>query len=331
MNQKLPGICFIGCGKIAHVHAANLRKIYKGIQLSFYDTSRQKSLDLKSKFNGINAFPELAHALDSKSVDIVFITTPHAFHADVAVEAARCGKHLIIEKPVARNMNELKRIQAAVARYGVRCTVAENYMYKKFITRISESVQKGLIGRPLFVEINKYNRDAVSGWRTDAELMGGGALLEGGVHWVNLLVSIGGSNPVSVIAQKPQVDYPTNIPFEDSIMLMVNFENGMVGKLFHSWRIPNRFKGVGLSKVYGSEGVITFESNGMFTSVYGKKKKFYLTDFGDFLGYKKMSRAFVEDFCSGRPWNPGLERIAMEFRLIDAAYRSLKTGKLERI
>ena len=94
-------------------------------------------------------------------------------------------------------MREVKKIQDAVKKYRVRCTVAENYLYKAFVSGIKDSIQKGLIGKPMFLEVNKYNRDEIKGWRSDPELMGGGALLEGGVHWVNLLVTLADSKPVS--------------------------------------------------------------------------------------------------------------------------------------
>lgn len=331
MSKKVPGICFAGCGLIASRHAKNIRKAYKNISLSFVDTDYNKAVALKTEFNGTRAFPDIEHALDCPDFDILFITTPHAYHADIACAAAKKGKHLIIEKPVSRNLAEFKKISAAVKKYNVRCTVAENYMYKGFVKKITDNINNGSIGKPLIIEINKHNRDTITGWRTDPDLMGGGALLEGGVHWVNLLVSLAQSDPVSVIAFKPEVEYSTNVPFEDTIVLTVKFKNGTVGKLLHSWRIPNRFKGISLSKIYGTDGVITFESNGLFTSVSGLKKKKYLLNPGDFLGFKGMLKAFIDDYIEDRPWSPGLERIGMELRLVEAAYRSLKSGQLEKI
>ncbi len=144
--------------------------------------------------------------------------------------------------------------------------------------------------------LNKTNRDSVAGWRTDPVMMGGGALLEGGVHWINALVSLAGSIPREAMAIKPGVEYDSSVPFEDSLILVVKFADGAVGKLLHSWRIPNRFKGMGLSKVYGTEGVITFESNGLFCSLYGKKKKMSFFSPFEFLGFKAMHRAFIDNY-----------------------------------
>ncbi|MDY6970013.1 MAG: Gfo/Idh/MocA family oxidoreductase [Spirochaetota bacterium] len=192
-------------------------------------------------------------------------------------------------------------------------------------------MRKGYIGSPLFIELNKTNRDSISGWRSNAEMMGGGALFEGGIHWVNALVSLADSRPVRTLALKPDVKYDTNIPFEDSIMLCVEFENGVTGKMLHSWRIPNPLKGIGLSKIYGTEGVITFESNGLFVSVYGKKNRISFTNPFDFLGFKAMHRALIEDYISDKEWQPTIERIRIELSLIESAYRSINTRKFENI
>ncbi len=321
----------MGCGKIAESHAKNLRKLYGDIPLFFQDNDILKANAFKSQFRGENSFPELDHVLDCDRVNIVFITTPHAYHAEIACAAAKKKKDIIIEKPLARNLAEIKKITAAVVKYKVRCTVAENYMFKSFVPKIVNSVKNGDIGVPLYLEVNKYNRDNIAGWRTDLNLMGGGALLEGGVHWINLLVSIADAVPVSVLAVKPEIKYDSNIPFEDTITVIIKFNNGLTAKLFHSWRIPNRFRGIGFSRFYGSEGVITFESNGIISSVYGKKKKKFFTDFSDFLGYRKMLKSFVDDYINGKPWEPSLERITMEFRVVDAAYRSIKSGQFENI
>lgn len=331
MKKLLPRICFFGCGNIAYRHAKTLKKLYPRIELSFASLEVSEAKQLAEKIKGSAYFSSCEEAAVSDSVDIVFITTPHAFHAELAVLAAGKKKDIIIEKPVTRTIGELNSIEKAVAKYGVRCTVAENYYYKPIIKKVRKHIESGIIGEPLFIEVNKTNRDKVSGWRTDEKMMGGGALLEGGVHWVNALVSFAGSEPVETLAVKPGIVYDTNIPFEDSLMILVKFRNGSVGKLLHSWRIPNPLKGVALSKIYGTEGVITFESNGLFCSAHGKKIRISFVNPFDFLGFRAMHRAFVEDYIGGKTWEPTLGRIAQEMKLVHGAYKSLKTGCFETI
>ena len=331
MKRSLPHICFFGCGQIAARHAKILKKLYPKIEISFASRNAPKSREYVSKFKGKLSFGSYEEAAVSDLFDIAFITTPPHNHADLAVLIAENKKDIIIEKPIARNLKELENIENSAAKNIVRCTVAENYQYKSFVKKIKEYIAKGYIGRVLFIELNKTNRDKITGWRADAEIMEGGALLEGGVHWVNALVSLAGSSPVEALAVKPEVQYETNIPFEDSIMLFVRFDNGSVGKLLHSWRIPNPLRGIGLSKIYGTDGIITYESNGLIVSAHGKKKRFSITNPIDFLGFKEMHRAFIEAYITNRDWQPSLERIKAELKIIDSAYKSLITKKFEKI
>lgn len=331
MDGRLPRVCFFGCGAVASKHARILKKLFPGIEVFFASRELSKALGLAEKLDGAGAFGDYAEAARSDKFDISFLTTPHAFHSELAVISADHGKDLIIEKPVTRTLEELTTIQKAVEKSGVRCTVAENYYYKPVIGTIRSFIDDGLVGDVLFVELTKTVREEKSGWRTDEAMMGGGALLEGGVHWLNALICLVGGSPTEVVAAKPRVDYTTNIPVEDSIMLMARFSNGVVARLLHSWRIPNRFFGLGLSKIYGTEGVITLESNGLFCSVYGKKKKKRVMDPREFLGFKAMHRAFIGDWVDGRPWQPSLERIREDMSMVQAAYRSLETGRFETV
>lgn len=330
-QRRLPRICFLGCGDMARKHARTLRKLYPSIELSFASRSLERARAMADELKAPGAFGSYEEAAASDAYDIAFIATPHAFHADLAVACAEGGKDLIIEKPVTRTLEELDRIRATVARTGVRCTVAENYHYKPVIAAVRGFIDEGLVGDLLFLELGKTNREEKSGWRTDPELMGGGALLEGGVHWINALTSFSGALPTEVVAACPGTEYASNIPVEDSILLVVRFSNGAVGKLLHSWRIPNRFFGLGLSKIYGTEGVITMESNGLFCSVFGRKKKKRILNPLDLLGYKAMHRAFVDDWRAGRPWEPTMDRIETELRVVEAAYRSLDSGCFEAV
>jgi hypothetical protein len=114
-------------------------------------------------------------------------------------------------------------------------------------------------------------------------------------------------------------------------MVVIRFSNGAVGRLLHSWRIPTRFFGLGLSKIWGTGGVITLESNGLFCSLYGKRKKRRFMNPREFLGFRPMHRSFVQSWMDGRRWQPTLERIGQDLEVVQAAYRSLVTERFENV
>lgn len=328
--NSVPHICFLGCGQMAERHSRLLRKLYPSMHISFASRELDRAEKYRLKLKGFKAYGSYKDALSDPSVDIVFIVTPHALHSELGIAAAQRGKHIIVEKPVTRAEKELDELLAAVKKAKVRFTVAENYLYKPALHEIRSFIEKGYIGVPLFVEITKVNHDKVKGWRTDAKLMGGGALLEGGVHWINALRTLCGYPCAKVIAHKPGADYKTDIPYEDSLLVVGHF-GPVVGKLLHSWRIPNRLKGISLSKIYGTEGIITFESNGLFVFLNGKKKRIRFFNPLSFLGFRQMLLSFIEDYRADRPWEPSPARVREEFATVHAAYRSLASSRMEPV
>lgn len=328
--MSTPTVCILGCGSIARLHARIAGTLRSHLSIAFASRDRDRAEAYRAKYNGIAAYDSYESACAAPDVDAVFICTPHAHHVEHAALATTHGKPMLIEKPITRNLEELAEIETMTAQASVPCMVAENYYFKPLIRVVREHVAEGDIGRPVFLELNKTGISRNTGWRTDAEMMGGGALLEGGCHWVNLLLELGGS-PTAVLAAKPDVDYPPAAPFEDNLQILVRFENGAVGKLLHSWRTHNRVAGLSASKLFGTEGNITFESNGLWALVLGKRKRFRVPGLLDIMGYREMLRGFADSVREGTPPPLSLATIRRDMELIFGAYRSLESGRWEEL
>lgn len=320
-------LCLLGCGKAAGTHSRVARSL-GGIDLLFASRSLEKAELCRRRFGGVGAFGSYAEGCADPRVDAVVVCTPHAFHAEHAALAARHGKPVLIEKPVARTLAELAAIEAAVRAAGTLCMVAENYHFKPAVRVLRRHLDAGDLGAPLFLELNRAGRQRPTGWRADTELMGGGALLEGGVHWVNYLCRLGGVVR-DVCAARPDVDRPLVAPFEDGLEVLVRFENGAVGKLLHAWSVTNRLAGLGLSKIYGTEGNITFESNGLFVFVTGRRTRLRFPGVRDLMGYRAMLRHFVDCVRERREPDMSLAVARRDLAVVLAAYRSLETRRFE--
>ncbi|MEE8251854.1 MAG: Gfo/Idh/MocA family oxidoreductase [Gemmatimonadales bacterium] len=327
--MKKVNLCFLGCGSITRVHSNFARTTRSRVKLLYASRSLERARAYCKKYRGIGAFGSYREACESPQVDAVFICTPHAYHLEQALMAAENGKAMLIEKPITRNLDELAQIEVAVAQSGVTAMLAENYYFKPLVSTLRFHLDRGDIGKPLFVELNHTTRSKVEGWRADAEMMGGGALLEGGVHWINLLCSIGG-DITQILAAEPNIPYPKITPVEDSLELLVKFQNGSVGKMIHSWNIASHTGPFQLSKIYGTEGNIVFESNGFFAFVLGIRKRFRIPGLLDIMGYRAMLIHFLDCVTEGRSPAMSLLLARRDMELVDAAYRSLQTNQFER-
>lgn len=320
----------LGCGAIARRHSRVARSLDGRVRLSYASRARERAEAYRRRFGGVSAFGSYEEACADPSVDAVFDCTPHAFRVAHAQLAARHRKHLLMEKPVARSLAELATIESAVAEAGVFAMVAENYYFKPLLGALREHLRRGDIGDPLIVELNRVGRGGGFGWRTDAAMMGGGALLEGGVHWVNLLLELGGV-PTSVIAAQPERPYAKRAPTEDSVEVLVKFAGGAVGKLLHSWHFKSRVGGLSMSRLFGTDGTIHFESNGLFALVLGRRRRLRMPGLHDLMGFRAMLRHFVEAIERGTPPEMSLAVARRDLAVVLAAYRSLESGRFESV
>lgn len=321
-------LCILGCGAVARLHSRVARTLGPQVELLYASRARERAEAYNRRFGGTGSFGSYEEACADARVDAVFVCTPQAFHAEHATLAARHGKAVLIEKPVARSLEELRVIEAAVREAGTVCMVAENYHFKPAVPVLRRHLDAGDIGQPLFLELNRTGRQRTTGWRADPELMGGGALLEGGIHWVNYMCRLGGAVR-EVCAARPETGRPLMAPFEDGLEVLFQFESGAVGKLLHAWGVTNRLAGLSLSKIYGTEGNITFESNGLFVLVTGRRNRLSFPGMRDLMGHRAMLRHFIACVRELRQPEMSLAIARRDLALVLAAYRSLETRRFE--
>lgn len=321
-------LAILGCGRIARTHARTARAL--GVAVSFASRSLAKAEAYRAKYGGRRGFGSYQDACAAAEVEAVLDCTPPSQHVANARMAAAHGKAMLIEKPVARSLDELDVIARAAADAKIPAMVAENYHFKPLLAVLRHHLERRDIGDPLFLELVRANRSRPGGWRADAAEMGGGALLEGGVHWVNLLLNLGGK-PKAVAATKPERPYDMNAPLEDGIDLLVKFESGAAGRLLHTWNAANRIGGLSRSRIIGTEGNIHFESNGVWVLVAGRRWRLRFPGFRDLMGYRAMLAHFVQAVERGEAPAMSLDAARRDLAFVMAAYRSLDTGRFETV
>lgn len=303
-------LAFLGCGKIAKAHARRLRKHKADLTVGF--ASREKvRADAFAKACGGRSFGTYEDALGSADVDAVAIVTPPDSHKDLALRALAAGKHVVLEKPPVPRAADFTPIAEAAAAAGKQVFVAENYQYKPLLRRIRGLLADGLIGDVLFVHVNaiKY-QDGAKDWRASY-----GALYEGGIHWIDFMASLG----LPVAAVRGHRPTPAATP-ERSMMVSFEYGGGPVGVLSYSWEVPATAKGLRLSKIYGRAGTITFETNGLWVLLHGKKTRIYIPGLRDLAGYGAMWADFVQAWKTGREPAMTLAQARKDLELVEEAY-----------
>lgn len=310
-------LCFLGCGFVTKLHSKTLAGFKQDIHRYYASRDREKAMAYNRKYNGAGYFDSYEAAMHDPNIDVMMVATPPAMHLDLALQAMRAGKHVIVEKPPFLCSSDFDTIRTAQRDTSSRVFVAENYFYKPVARKLREVIGAGLIGEVLFVHVNALKEQKTGNWRDDAAVSGGGALFEGGIHWINFVANLG-LTVKSVHGFRPGAhDGP-----EKSMLVAIEYSDGAVGALYYSWEIPSLFKGLRLSKIFGRKGSITFESNGLFVLVNGVRKRIIIPNLADIAGYKAMFRDFIRALRNKEEPQMNLDIAQNDLKLIETIYQS---------
>lgn len=230
-NSKKYGFGIIGCGVIADFHANALFDLPGDAYLVGVADVRRDAAERFAKKHGIRAFASPEELLACPDVDVVNICTPSGFHAETAVRAADAGKNVIVEKPMAITKEQLDAIEAACARNGVLLSSIAQSRFSHGVRMAKQAMEDGLLGKLVCADISmKYNRTQEyydsSAWRGTRAIDGGGALMNQGIHGVDLLLYLAG-DVKSVYAVSKTL--ARRIEVEDTLSAVLEFRNGAVG------------------------------------------------------------------------------------------------------
>jgi predicted dehydrogenase len=312
-------LALLGCGLAARLHARTLRRFRGEAVWAFASRRPGVAQEYARRYGGAAAYDSYEAALADPQVDAVLVLTPPALHLEWTERALAAGKHVIVEKPAFPRAADFDRAREAAARAGRLVLVAENYAYKPAVARLREIIESGALGDVLFLHVNALKSQRTGDWRDDPALAGGGALLEGGVHWIHFMGALG-LTIESARGARPGA----RVGAEKSLLVTLRYREGAVGTLAYSWEVHSPLRGLRLSRIYGTRGAIAFESNGLAIAVHGARRALHLPGLRDPAGYRTMFRDLLDALREGREARVTLERARRDVELIEQVYRSLE-------
>ena len=318
-------IVFLGCGFITRVHSRNLRALRGTVVSSYASRDAGRADQFCRSLNGAGSYPSYDAAIADPNVDAVVIAVPPRFHLELALQALTAGKHVLVEKPAFLSAADYERVIAARDRAGRVVLVGENDHYKPLAVTLRRLLAERAIGDlvfGLFTTIARRLKTA-DDWRNDESMAGGDAFFEEGIHWLHVAGSLG-PKITSIRGFRPATSLHGPDRRLKSMMVAFEYDNGAVGSLYYSREIPSLLKGLRLSKLFGREGVITFESNGGFVVVRGRGlPRLIFPGIRDIRGYQAMYRDFADAIRHARPPEMSLERALEDQRLMEQVYASI--------
>jgi predicted dehydrogenase len=315
-------LAFLGCGFITAVHSRHLRALDADVARGYASRDSARADDYCRRFAGTFRHDSYHAAIDDPQVDAVVIAVPPRFHLDLTLRALRAGKHVLVEKPAFLRTEDYLAVQAARDPGNRVVLIGENDHYKPLAVALRALIASGDIGEMVFAQFTTvaHRLKLENDWRNDEAMAGGDAFFEEGIHWLHLAGSLG-PRIVDIHGFRPSTSRQGPDRRAKSMMVAFRYDNDAVGSLYYSREIPSLFRGLRLSKLFGREGIITFESNGLFVVTRGRRgMRLMLPGFRDIRGYKAMYRDFIGAIRERRAPEMSLERAIEDHRLMDRVY-----------
>ncbi len=319
-------LAFLGCGFITGVHSRALRSLGSEIVCSYASRDAAKADRFRRQYRGVASYGDYRAALDDVRTDAVLIAVPPRYHLDLTLQALDAGKHVIVEKPAYPRLEDYRTAVQARDRAGRVVLVGENDHYKPLAVCLRRLLAEGVIGDMVFGSFNSIVKrlKTEDDWRNDETIAGGDAFFEEGIHWLHLAASLG-PRITTVHGFRPSLSRTGPDRRAKSMMVAFEYDNHAVGSLYYSREIPSLLRGLRLSKLFGRDGIITFESNGLFVLARGQGlPRLLFPGFRDIRGYRAMFHDFLRAVRDDAAPEMSLERAIEDQQLMDQIYASVE-------
>ena len=328
---------FVGGGNITETHIRAAQTIPELEIAAVCGTNDQKVAALCRQYGG-QPYTDFRHFLNHRPMDLVVIGSPSALHGEQGSAAAARGLHVLVEKPIDISTKHADALIDAAKRSGVKLGVVVQDRLKPDILRLKNWLDSGRLGRPILAEASvKWYRPpeyySASKWRGTLALDGGGALINQGIHTVDLLAYLlGDISRVQAVTSTSLHD----IEAEDTCVATLEFENGALGVLHAT---TAAYPGYPRSlEITGTEGTVRIEQDRITRvdlrapipdldrgEAADQNASANSPIVSDVRGHQRIIQDFIQSIQTGRPPVCDGEEGRRTLAVVEAIYHAART------
>jgi predicted dehydrogenase len=335
----------VGVGILSYAHVGHavgytraLQRLDEVAVVAIYDEDEDRGRAYGQRF-GVPSFEQdVDRLLARDDIQAVVVCSPTDAHADLVTRAARAGKHVLCEKPIATRLDDARAMIQACQVAGVQLHLAFPLRFMPMVQKAKQVIEAGEIGE-LYSMVGA-NRGipplppAYPGWITDSARAGGGALMDHSVHVTDIMRYLSGTEAISVAAEAGTLFQP-DMKVDDAALLLLRFDDDVTASVDPSWSIPaaNPYHYDFFLRILGSDGIVTIDETRQSLQVTRdrgdqERRGFVLEPFGAEPDLE-LVRHFVRCLREGEflpPAASGEDGLrALEIAL--AAYESVRLGQ----
>jgi predicted dehydrogenase len=349
-NKKI-GVGIIGAGMIGNVHINELKKLPELAEvIAISDPFEESAKKRATEHNIPHVYKDHADILKRSDIDLVIICVPNKFHADIAVDSLKAGKHVVLEKPMAIDLAGAKAIVRAHKSSGKMLMLPHQMRWEWVSEEIRKQVELGNLGKVYHAKTTWLRRKGIPGWGswfTTKTESGGGPLIDIGVHMLDLSfhlmntkakpVSVFGATYAELGAAKKGIgtwgtpNWAGKFDVEDFASALIRLDDGSTIQLDVSWalHIDDELSSPSI-QVFGTEGGARYlgGKGRFFKEAFERTTQVEITQPANDEGARvRMAKHFLSCLQEGKEpisnQNTGLANML----ILDAIYQSGKTGK----
>ena len=255
--ERQIGYAIVGLGRIAEHFMAATRSTTNSKVTALVSGHRDKALRIAAQYgvpeSSVYNYENFDSIASNKAVDAVYVALPNSMHAEYTIRAAKAGKHVLCEKPMATSVADCEQMIAACKSAGVKLMIAYRCHYEPIHLKAVSLIRSGALGQVEAIESSFGFPIDPGEWRLDKKLAGGGPLMDVGIYCLNATRYLTGEEPESFAAFSSVIDRDGRFAqVEENLTWTTKFPSGIVASCNTTYGSLL----LGYFKVHGSKGSI---------------------------------------------------------------------------
>lgn len=331
--MKKINFAIIGCGQISSKHIDAVQHSAHAQLVAVADTVMSRVQEV-SKNSHVEGYTDYHQLLANPAVDVVNICTPSGLHAEIAIAAARAGKHVILEKPMALTTKDAKKIITAFKKAKITLSLMFQNRYNRAVQFVKEREKR--LGKLNYITAQVYwyrNQNYYNNIWRGTRAMDGGVLTNQGSHYVDLVLYFKKKPITKISAFGATLGH--KIESEDTITVNLTFDDGSIGNIqANTIAYPSNYEG-SLTLFYDRATIkiggtalneIVYWKGDFENEIYKTQTKYAKNVYSD--GHRKVIQNMTNYLLGLEPlFIPGNAGVG-PVHLIENAYLSMKTGRV---
>lgn len=277
----------------------------------------------------VYSYENFDRIIDDPSVDVVYIVLPNSMHHEFTLRAARAGKHVFCEKPMANSARECREMIAACEAANRQLGIGYRCQFEPHHREAVRFAREQVFGPLQHVDAGfGFAIGDPKQWRLRKDLAGGGALMDVGIYALQACRYLAGEEPLEVVALETKTDPVKFAEVDETIAWSMRFPSGLTANCLTTYHFNGRedFTAYGTKGRFGMKPSYGYQGLSGWTSDPKVPLAFPQTDH-----FLTQIDAFSQAILQGRPFEPSGAEGLRDLRVIEAIYRSVASGKKESV